>query len=296
MTSLSLPSPSLQLSKFPFKFEPKKSFYIAKFNKTNLAETTHVSGSNYSYHDHAFIKTRYFPSHSGFSVVARNAKGSGGEEDGRALETVLKLYTAIKDRDLDVLSDVIGEECRCVCNFVSAFQPWEGKTQVLEFFSYLLRKLGKNIEFVVKPTFHDGMTVGVHWKLDLKGVILHDILSKMTELRTSMFHVFIIMSSADYFYAEWKETRIPLGQGFSFYMCHVYQGKVLIKNVEMFMEPLLHIEPLRLKIMGTIMNAIGKFGSTELSMDMAKGIIKQTLLALLLFVAALAVILRFVLD
>lgn len=44
------------------------------------------------------------------------------------------------------------------------------------------------------------------------------------------------------------------------------------------------------------MNAIGKFGSTELSMDMTKGIIKQTLLALLLFVAAFAVILRFVLD
>lgn len=37
--------------------------------------------------------------------------------------------------------------------------------QVLEFFSYLLRKLGENIEFVVEPTFHDGMTVGVHWKL-----------------------------------------------------------------------------------------------------------------------------------
>ncbi|KAK1381898.1 Polyketide cyclase SnoaL domain-containing protein [Heracleum sosnowskyi] len=260
MSSLSLPSTSLQLIRFPLKFDKKKSFYNVKYNKTNSAETTHVSGSNYSYHDHAFIKTRFLPSYSGLSFVARNAKGPGGEEDGRALETVLKLYTAIKDRDLDVLSDVIGEECRCVCNFVSAFQPWEGKTQVLEFFSYLLRKLGENIEFVVEPTFHDGMTVGVHWKL------------------------------------EWKETRITLGEGFSFYMCHVYQGKVLIKNVEMFMEPLLHIEPLRLKIMGTIMNAIDKFGSTELSMDMAKGIIKHTLLALLIFVAALAVILRFVLD
>lgn len=60
------------------------------------------------------------------------------------------------------------------------------------------------------------------------------------------YFFFIIMNSADYFSAEWKETKITLGEGFSFYMCHVYHGKVLIKNVEMFMEPLLHIEPLRL--------------------------------------------------
>lgn len=131
MSSLSSLSTSLQLSKFPLKFEQKKSFSNVKYNKTNVAETTHVSGSNYSHLDHAFIKTSFFSSHSALSFVARNAKGSGGEEDGRALETVLKLYTAIKDRDLDVLSDVIGEECRCVCNFVSAFQPWEGKTVCL---------------------------------------------------------------------------------------------------------------------------------------------------------------------
>lgn len=129
MSSLSLPSTSLHSRRFPLNFEPKKSLYVVKYNNTNLTETTHVSGSNYSFHDH--VKTRNFPSHSGLSVVARNAKGSGGEEDGRALETVLKLYTAIKDRDLDVLSDVIGEECRCVCNFVSTLQPWEGKTVCL---------------------------------------------------------------------------------------------------------------------------------------------------------------------
>lgn len=30
-------------------------------------------------------------------------------------------------------------------------------------------------------------------------------------------------------FVEWKSTHVPLGKGFSFYMCHVYQGKVLIK-------------------------------------------------------------------
>lgn len=140
MSSLSLPSTSLNLSRFPLKFEQKESFYTVKCNKKSLAETTHVSGSRYSDHDHAFIKTGFLPSQSRVSVVARNAKGSGSEDDGRALETVLKLYTAIKDRDLDALSDVIGEECRCVCNFVSAFQPWEGKTVCPVLFIYIFSR------------------------------------------------------------------------------------------------------------------------------------------------------------
>lgn len=128
MSSPSLPSTChLQSCSFPPKLKHKNSYYNVIFNKANSTERSHVSGSSYCTHDHALIKSRFFLSHSSLSVIARNAKGSGGEEDGRALETVLKLYTAIKDRDLDVLSDVIGEECRCVCNFVSAFQPWEGK-------------------------------------------------------------------------------------------------------------------------------------------------------------------------
>jgi ribosomal protein L21E len=36
--------------------------------------------------------------------------------------------------------------------------------QVLEFFSHLIRLLGDNIQIVVKPSLHDGMNVGVHWK------------------------------------------------------------------------------------------------------------------------------------
>lgn len=36
--------------------------------------------------------------------------------------------------------------------------------QVLEFLSHLIRLFGDNIQIVVKPTLHDGMNVGVHWK------------------------------------------------------------------------------------------------------------------------------------
>ncbi|KAF8410813.1 hypothetical protein HHK36_003350 [Tetracentron sinense] len=129
-----------------------------------------------------------------FSLVPFGAKSSGsGEEDRRALETVLKLYTAIKDSNLRELSDVIGDECRCVCNFISFSHPLYGKKQVLEFFFSLMEYMGKHMEFVVQPTLHDGMNVGVTWKL------------------------------------EWKDTHMPLGKGFSFYMCHTYQGRMVIR-------------------------------------------------------------------
>ncbi|KAG2684434.1 hypothetical protein I3760_10G077200 [Carya illinoinensis] len=144
-------------------------------------------------------------------LVPFDAKNSGsGEEDHRALETVLKLYDAIKNKNILELSDVIGDECRCICNFFSFFQPFQGKMQVLDFFSNLIKSLGDNVELVVKPTFHDGLSVGVSWRF------------------------------------EWNKVHVPLGKGFSFHVLQVYQGKVYIRNVEMFMEPLLHIEPFRL--------------------------------------------------
>jgi hypothetical protein len=62
-------------------------------------------------------------------LVPSNAKTSSGsgEEDNPAVETVLKLYTSIKNKNIRELSDIIGDECRCVCNFFSFFQPFQGK-------------------------------------------------------------------------------------------------------------------------------------------------------------------------
>ncbi|KAF7151145.1 hypothetical protein RHSIM_Rhsim02G0099400 [Rhododendron simsii] len=185
------------------------------------------------------------------SLVAFGAKNAGsGEEHNKALEAVLKLYTALRNRNITELSEVIGEECRCVCNFISIFQPFHGKKEVLGFFSTLMEYLGNNIQFVVQPSLHDGMNVGVSWKL------------------------------------EWKQTHVPLGKGYSFHMCHTYQGKVTIRNVEMFMEPLLHIEPLRLKLMGFVMTIVDKIGAS-------KGKLKRAiyfLLALALMTALLFIV------
>ncbi|XP_041028398.1 uncharacterized protein LOC121268274 [Juglans microcarpa x Juglans regia] len=170
-----------------------------------------------------------------FDAKSKNA--GSGEEDHRAMETVLKLYDAIKNKNILELSDVIGDECRCVCNFFSFFQQFQGKMQVVYFFSNLIKSLGNHVELVVKPTFHDGLSVGVSWRL------------------------------------EWNKVHVPLGKGFSFHILQVYQGKVYIRNVEMFMEPLLHIEPFRLKLMAYVMNMMDKMDTSKGSKSKAERVV-----------------------
>lgn len=69
---------------------------------------------------------------------AKNSVPAGAEEEegSRALETVLKLYTAIKNRSIGELSDIIGDECRCVSNFFSIFQPFQGKKVSVRVYSF----------------------------------------------------------------------------------------------------------------------------------------------------------------
>ncbi|OVA09244.1 hypothetical protein BVC80_1785g25 [Macleaya cordata] len=190
-----------------------------------LLHKTHASFDFQSPLPDKALVQRNFLSRKGESlVVTFGTKNGSGNEDNRALETVLKLYTAMKERNVLELSDVIADECRCVSNFFSYFHPFHGKKQVLEFLSFLMGYMGKRIEFVVYPTLHDGMNVGVSWRL------------------------------------VWDKTHIPFGKGFGFYMCHMYQGKMEIRNIEMFMEPLLHIEPLRLKVLGFVMPILDKIG------------------------------------
>ncbi|CAK7345050.1 unnamed protein product [Dovyalis caffra] len=173
------------------------------------------------------IETSFSSRHRGLlQLVPSSAKTSSGsgEEDNPAVDTVLKLYTAIKNQNIKELSDIIGDECRC---------------QVLDFFKVLIKFLGNNLEFVVQPTLQDGLIVGVAWRLN------------------------------------WSKTHIPVGKGFSFYILQVYQGRVVIRNVEMFMEPLVHIEPFRMKMMGYAMNIIDKMSCCKLSKDKVKKAIQH---------------------
>ncbi|XP_039034531.1 uncharacterized protein LOC120170700 [Hibiscus syriacus] len=109
------------------------------------------------------------------TLVPSVAKLSGSEEEDSlgALETVLKLYSAIKNRNIRELSDIIDDECQCICNFFSCFRPLQGKEQVTEFFTSLIKYMGNHIEFVVQTTLNEGMVVGIHWRLGLP--FLHNI-------------------------------------------------------------------------------------------------------------------------
>lgn len=49
------------------------------------------------------------------------------EKDYQAEETVLKLYSDIKDRNIDGISEVIGDECQFFSNFLSKYRLLQGK-------------------------------------------------------------------------------------------------------------------------------------------------------------------------
>ncbi|KAL8032959.1 hypothetical protein ABFX02_13G131700 [Erythranthe guttata] len=237
------------------------------------------SGKKFATNAHNYVPKTRFPnsSHDVSQVIIHSRKGSfkgnssirnahvavacGGKDSAPprgehgALETVLKLYEAIKNKNVYGISDIISEECLCVSNFVSAFQPLLGKKQVLDFFCLLMKTLGNNIEFVVEQTSDDGMVVAVSWKL------------------------------------EWNKVPLPLGKGFSFYMCHIYRGKVMIKNVEIFMEPIIHIEPLRLKLISMAMTAMEKINHRTLFRNKTRRAV--VILFVILFVAATLVFLKY---
>ncbi|CAJ1962628.1 unnamed protein product [Sphenostylis stenocarpa] len=98
----------------------------------------------------------------GLSLIAFAAENSDSEgEDNQALERVMKLYSAFRNKTTHELSE---DERQRVSNFISFFEAFQGRTQVLEFFSYLTTLFGNNIQIILKPTPHDGVSVGLQWK------------------------------------------------------------------------------------------------------------------------------------
>ncbi|KAL5579715.1 hypothetical protein UlMin_012157 [Ulmus minor] len=221
---------------------------INSINPSTSKNNIYYCGSQFSCHPLASTQLS-------FSSRPNAEASQEGEEDPRALEAVLRLYAAIKNKNIRDLSDLLADECQCFCNFFSSFQPFQGKNEVLYFFSYLIKSLGNGIEFIVSPTLNDGVSVGIQWKL------------------------------------ECKKTHMPLGTGFSFYICHTYKGKVLIRNVEMFLVPLLHFEPLRLKLLGCATTIMDKISRKSIFRDKTKRIALSLLM--ISFLAALIYLFKY---
>ncbi|KAK4360079.1 hypothetical protein RND71_022308 [Anisodus tanguticus] len=63
------------------------------------------------------------------------------EESQRAMETVQKLYNALRNKNLNELTDIIGEECRCISNVVSSSQTFYGKEHAIKLIFHLEKVL-----------------------------------------------------------------------------------------------------------------------------------------------------------
>lgn len=66
----------------------------------------------------------------GLSLNAFDAKNSEPieEDNDKALDAVMKLYSAFKNKNTQELSEILADECKCVCKFLSFFQAFQGKT------------------------------------------------------------------------------------------------------------------------------------------------------------------------
>lgn len=102
---------------------------------------------NVNIHDNSFSsfsfqtsihENLYFRKQRGLSLIAFDAKKNSepvGEDNDQALDAVMKLYSAFKNKNIQELSEILADECRCVCNFLSFFQAFQGKTVYLLLFS-----------------------------------------------------------------------------------------------------------------------------------------------------------------
>lgn len=119
MSSLTFPSTLISNKSFPIIFQEKNSQFSPHPKKSQLL------------HDQKYVlnqvssKRNYllYP----LKCNARDDSENNPEEGQKAVETVQKLYNALKKKNLNELSDIIGEECRCISNVASSLQTFYGK-------------------------------------------------------------------------------------------------------------------------------------------------------------------------
>lgn len=111
------------------------SFSNITYNSCNvsLPRNVHVQGNFLSSISHQSSAHRNLTSdrQRGLSLIAFDGNKNSepvGEDDNQALDAVMKLYSAFKNKNTNELSEILADECSCVCNFLSFFQTFQGKT------------------------------------------------------------------------------------------------------------------------------------------------------------------------
>lgn len=115
-------------------------------------------------------------------------------------ETIKRFYTCINKKDLNQLGKFISDD-DCFFDDCSFYKPFQGKKEVMEFFSQLIASMGPNIEFKIGLVSEgDDFTTGVNWHL------------------------------------EWNKKQIPFTKGCSFYECSTEGMKLVIKRARVITE------------------------------------------------------------
>uniref|UniRef100_A0A7N0ZWP2 Uncharacterized protein n=1 Tax=Kalanchoe fedtschenkoi TaxID=63787 RepID=A0A7N0ZWP2_KALFE len=147
---------------------------------------------------------------------------TGPEDGNRVTDPVARLHAALKSNNYADLSELVGDDCRCGVKFASVLLPFGDKKQVLAVLMYLIKRWGSGISIFVQPMSKEGVAVGLQWKL------------------------------------EWKKSSAPLGNGLILQTSHAYRGRVLIRNVEILVQPLSYLEPFRQRAAEFLTVAVGR--------------------------------------
>ncbi|KAF0895982.1 hypothetical protein E2562_018121 [Oryza meyeriana var. granulata] len=94
--------------------------------------------------------------------------GDGGGGDGfRTVRRLVKLNSAIQNRSVRELIELVGDECLYFFAKMSSIDVSQiGKNAFLLLHSIMLRH---HVSFVLKPTENEGFDLGVKWSLEWKG-------------------------------------------------------------------------------------------------------------------------------
>lgn len=140
MSSLNIfPSTLISNKKFPIIFQEKNSQFSLHQKKNLQLHHDQKYVSSFIQLNQVSSKRNclFYPLKCNKSD---NSENNNPEEDPKAIETVQKLYKALKNKNLIELSDIIGEECRCISNVASSLQTFYGKEVCLTLLSRFSKK------------------------------------------------------------------------------------------------------------------------------------------------------------
>ncbi|XP_072979950.1 uncharacterized protein [Typha angustifolia] len=168
-----------------------------------------------------------------------------GGDDFRTLKRIMRLNSAFQNRNVKALFELASDECKYFCNSLPAIDLLGLSKKVFGIIIALMVR--NNVMFVIKPSIHNGVDVGVKWML------------------------------------EWKDNNLPLGFGLNVNTTHIYKGMVFIKKGDNKFGPLLTVKNLQLDLEEILLPIIDKV----LPQDVLKGkrvIIMYCLLSLIVMV------------